>query len=78
MNEERKKKRDEKEEENITVWQLYTRDLPTIPCPAYFRGKMLQIQCLRGIRKAKMERKRRKKDAVHAAVLINLRSLGGC
>ena len=25
-----------------------------------------------------MERKRRKKDALYAAVLINLRSLGGC
>lgn len=39
---------------------------------------MLQMQCLRGMRKDKeMERKRRKKDALYAAVLINLLSLGG-
>lgn len=74
----KKKKREEKEEENITVWQLYTRNFPTIPYPVYFRGKMLQIQRFRGMRKDKeMEKKRRKKDAVHSAIPINLLSLGG-
>ena len=35
------------------------------------------MQRFREMREAKMERKRRKKDAVHAAVPINLRRLGG-
>ena len=43
VDEERMKKGMRKEEENITVWQQYTRDFLTVPCPVYFRGKCCKI-----------------------------------
>ena len=53
-----------KEEENITIWQQCAQDCLTVPCPIN-RGKIMQMQCFRRIKKTEKARNRRRKhDAI--------------